>query len=534
MKKKSIICFIFACLYLFQINANEKTGSTIDDYYTSLSLNGSIERPALGYRAFSTNNWNTENVDHPWASSVSDSIFLDNDLFSISLNTLDWFQSYNMNSPHGANDGGLWQGKGYNSALSGGVTFNSTYLDITFYPELYFSQNLEFDIQPASSWSGSEYGYPYSGIDNPQRFGDESFSSFSWGQSQIRFNYENWTLGFGTENFWIGPAEHISIIQSNNADGYPHIDVGLNKTATPWGDMEFRLWWGALKSSSYLDSIESDAYLDYLGGVTFSWDLIFIPGLTLGFHKTTQSELDDLTFYSFIAPIDLGILQEFDGGVDGGNDGTDGRASVTWSWVFPSAGFEFYGEFAMEDYIVSLVYLQRRPEHATGFVLGMRQNIPIKSHKDRYFLLNAEFSSLVWSLDYYVNSVGYGGGFYRHTLTNLGYTNEGQVLGASYGSGGNAQYLSLDYYAPFGMLGVYMNRTKWDNTAMYSPSNINNTNSDWDVPVQMAYGCKTSYFLTRNWSLGADLAFIYDINLAMEDGNVYNGLYGALQVSYRY
>lgn len=531
------LLFVFFCSLIFSLAAlfaEENINSPFDSYYRSLSLTGLFEKPSLGFRSYSTNDWNISDVTHPWEKSDARSSLWENEKLSLDLTPIQVFQSYNLNSPHGINDSGLWQGKGYNMALSGGVSFKSPYVEFTFFPELYFSQNLSYDIQPANSWSGSPYGYPYSGIDNPQRFGDESFWDFGWGQTQVRFNYNDWTVGFGTENFWIGPASKYAIIQTNNAEGYPHIDLGLNKTETALGDLEFRMWWGWLKSSSFYERAESDAYLDYLGGVSFSWDMSFIPGLTMGIHKTTQVDLDEFTFYHIIAPIDPGLISSFKGGEDMGQDGSDGRASVTWSWMAPSIGFEFYGEFALEDYIPSLIHLLRRPDHAAGFVLGVNQNIPIKNHKDKYFVLNAEFASLVWSRDYYLNGIGWGGGFYRHNLTNVGYTNEGQVLGSGFGSGGNGQYIGLDYYAPFGMAGIYLDRKKWDDTAMYSAENINDISPDWDVPVQLAIGVKSHYLINKKWSIGGDLAYVYDVNLAMINSNTYMGLYAGLSLNYRY
>lgn len=525
MKRKYLFFLLLVLISFTTLQAGEKIHSYYDNYYDALSLVGKVERPTLQFHSFSADNWKrgSEETPTPLWKSGSSSLFLD---------PLEWFQSYNLQSPHGMNDGGLWQGKGYNSALSGGVTFESDHWDIVFYPEIYFSQNQDYIIQ--SSATTSEWGYPYGGIDALQRFGDESFWDYSWGQTQVRYNLDDWTFGLGTENIWLGNATQTAIVLSNNADGFPHLDIGLNKHETCLGDIEFRYWWGVLKSSDYIETVEKNSIQDFFSGVSFAWQPIFLPDFSIGLHKTTQLPLDDLSPYNFIAAVDPGLINDFQGGVEGGVDGSDGRASITWSWLNQPTGFEFYGEFAMEDFHPSLQHLLRRPYHASGYVLGIKQNIPLKKEKDRFFVFNAEFSSLVWSRDYYLNGLGWGGGFYRNGQTRLGLANEGQVMGAGYGSGGNQQHLELDYYAPFGMAGIYMTRIKWDDTAMYSSSNIQNNNVEWDMPIQMICGSKVVLLQVSDIIIGLDAAYVFDLNFAMINNEEYHGFYSAMSLQYRY
>ncbi|QEN06988.1 hypothetical protein EXM22_02930 [Oceanispirochaeta crateris] len=525
------ILFLFITTYGV---SNEKIQSTLDQYYTALSLTGVIERPFLQYKSFSTNTWTLSQGDHPWQDqNIQSSPLYKSEEYSLFLETPQWFQSYNLNSPHGINDGGLWQGKGYNSSYSGGLSLLSEFVDLTIYPEFYFSQNQDFVLQELT-WSGSEYAYPYSGIDAPQRFGNSSFMDFSWGQSQIRFKYNGWSLGIGNENVWIGHGSTSAHTLSNNADGFPHVDVGVSKADTSWGDVEFKMWWGALKSSDYNVNVDPDTYSDFLSGVHLAWSPFFFPGLTMGINKTSQVSFEEFSMFSLIAAVDPGVIQDYSGGVLNGSDNADGRASITWNWLFDSVGFEFYGEWTTEDYVPSLDHLLVRPNHASGYILGLRQHIPITDYNDRFFIFNAEFSSLMWSRDYYLNGLGWGGGFYRHSMTNLGYSNSGQFLGTGYGPGGDNQHLQLDYYAPFGKAGIYADRTRYNDTKLYSASNILSNNEDWGVPVQWSVGLDGYYFLTHHFSLGGDMAYIFDRNFQTYKNLDYQGIYIAIFVEYRF
>jgi len=532
MQRRTILLILLITISsLSVLQGSENIHSSLDEYYNNLSLLGITERPYLNYKSFSTNNWISSDESHPWENrELAQTPLWTNGKSSLFLSEISLFQSYNLNTPHGMNDGGLWQGKGYNMALSGGIQFLSPYVEVTLVPELYFSQNQDYSILPANSWSGSDFGYIHSNIDTPQRFGSDPFWYGSLGQTQVRFNYDNWTLGIGNENIWLGPGQQSAIISSNNADGYPHVDFGLNRTETRAGDVEFRLWWGWLKSSEYY-APAPDSYQDFLSGFSLSYAPVFIPGLTLGFHKTSQVKLEDFSWYSLVSGIDLGL---FSGMRKFGDDVYDGRASVTWSWMFPVVGFEFYGEWAREDFTSGIEGWLRKPEHASGFTLGVRQVLPWKGHNDRFFALNAEFSSLVWSMDYIIG-MGWGGGFYRHHQTSLGYANSGQTIGAGFGTGGNMQHLGVDYYAPFGMTGLYFTRVKHDDSGLYSEGIANGPQKlNMNIPYQVAVGTRGEFLLQKGFSVGGNLAYIFDKNWNMIRHNDFHGFYLACTLKYRY
>ncbi len=537
MKKRILVILLFVLSGSF-LFSGEAIHSAFDNYYDALSLQGKTKRPYLNYRAYSTDNWIVkEGQAHPWKGFLkAPKPLLAFDWGAFYLEDSRLFQSFNLQTPHGMNDEGLWQGRGYNLALKGGVSFKSPYLDIVLYPEFYFSQNREFDIMTASSWSGSEYGYPYSGIDTPQRFGNGPYVYGGWGQSQIRVKYKNWNLGFGTQNVWIGPASHSAILWSNNASGFPHIDIGLDRSQTKIGDFEFHMWWGWLKSSPFYKRSDANAYKDFITGITLSYAPSFIPGFTLGLHKTSQVALDNFDAYALIASLDPGVLRDYGTGSNE-PDAADGRASITWSWLLPSAGFEFYGEWLMEDFADNLEAFVMTPEHAAAYTLGIKQRIMLKGASRNFLFLNCEISSLNWSLDYYINSIGWGGGFFRHYRTHLGYANKGQGLGSGVGTGGEFQHIEVDYYGPFGMAGVYVTRHRLDSSRLYLENNMvkyTGKRTNDLIPLQWAFGSRFSLFLEKGFFLDMNAALIYDMNRNLERYKNYYGFYVNLSLDYRY
>jgi len=524
--KTKILLFCVTFFLFFDLFSNETVNSYHEDYLETLFLQGEIDTPYLNYGSYSSNKWD-ESGNGLWKDQRKEEEYFhitENSYFTILDTSL--FQSYNLNTPHGMNDGSLWQGRGYNMQLDGGIAFKSPCVDIIIDPELNFSQNLDYDIQEASRYSGSEYGYMYYGIDLPQRFGDDALGYWDYGQSQIRFNYNSWTLGFGNEEVWIGPGEQNALILSNNAGGFPHIDFGLNKTETRFGDMEFRMWWGWLKSSEYFEKAP-DEYQDFISGLSISYAPSFLPELVIGFHRTAQVSFNDYTYESILEPLNFGITS---GMLEFGQDETDGRASLTFSWLFPASGAEFYGEWMREDYSPNISGWIETPEHTAAYTLGFKKNIFLKN-REKYFELNGELSSTVWSMDYMLSD-SWGGGFYRHHKTNLGYTSQGQILGAGIGSASNYQYLGLDFYAPFGKLGTYISRYKQDDTLLYSLDGSDDNNDR--IPVEIAAGLSGSYFINKKSILSLEVAYIFNKNWNLEADNDLHGIYISTLYSYRF
>ena len=133
---KILFCFCFFFFFTNTLFSQEALKSNEEDYYDFLSLLGLLDRPTINYRTLSDNNWLLpENTDHLWQQNNlgSSKIFWEattpaSNFFTKGINqnikykilSPEWYNSYNSAAPYGHNDGALWQGRGYNTSLTGG------------------------------------------------------------------------------------------------------------------------------------------------------------------------------------------------------------------------------------------------------------------------------------------------------------------------------------------------------------------------------------------------------------------------------
>ena len=388
------------------------------------------------------------------ALSVSSALPGGFDLFDLETHT-----SFNSKYPWGGNDTDWWQGVGINVATSFGGRYQWQYGSITVAPLVTFIQNAHFDLVPAAASFSSPFSYFVSRIDAPQRYGDDPLFDVWPGQSEIRFDYRNATIGFGTQSWWIGPTERNAIILSNNAGGFPKLDLGLRPAQTRIGTFEGAFFWGRASESDYFDD-DSGNDERLIQGMTVSYAPVFLSGLTLGIHRTVLSYWNNADLEDVLV-----LFNPNPANNDFGFDARDQRFSITMSWKFPSVGFEAYAEWARNDYS-GWQYWLLVPEHTHAFSIGFRKTW---GHSpSAFWLLNMEVTELIESRDYEINGLGLNqSGFYNHSQVSQGYTHNGQILGALAGTGADNQYLSLRRYTPWGYFGGFIERRSYNKDYIY-------------------------------------------------------------------
>ncbi|MBB5218409.1 hypothetical protein DYE49_05290 [Treponema rectale] len=500
--------------------------STEEEYFDFLSLTGTTERPTVGYRTLSDSVWEySEN-------SINESIWEKNNLgttkilwqsqkpssnwftkgikksVSVKVYGPEWYNSYNTTAPYGQNDGALWQGKGYNTSFSAGARIECCGLEATFKPQLCWSQNLNFDTLPGtygSIWSyfwGEPGDSASASIDLPQRFGDTSFWNFDWGESEIRYSWNTFTLGFGTQNPWLGPAWLNPMLGSNNAGGYPKLDLGLRKTRlvlpiinADAGFIEARLWTGRLEESDYFDSNKSNDYR-MLTGISLSYSPSFLEGLTLGINRIFMTTWNSKNLKY------IGRLFKISHGNDTTGDGEDQKFAVYMDWLFPSAGFEFYGEVGIDDYTDKKI---SNPFHTAIYTFGLKKSLNLYLSKKITGELIFEFSNFEMSQDFQFE--WQYGGYYTHSKITQGYTNRGQILGAGSGYAGNSQFLGLRIYYQKGSTMIFGHRHCPDNNYILSKSigTSLEESKNWRAKYKtyISFGINQIYYIKTNFQLTA-------------------------------
>ncbi|MDR2410385.1 MAG: capsule assembly Wzi family protein, partial [Bacteroidales bacterium] len=287
----------------------------------------------------------------------------------------------------------------------------------------------------------------------PQRFGNEPFFTYDWGDSEIRYAWKTLTIGFGTQAIWLGPAKINPIIHSNNAPSYSKLDIGLRKQQITlprlnWylGNIETRLWWGYLSESDYFDNNSGNDH-NLITGFTIAYSPpYFFKGLTLAANRVMLTKWDAFDFQSTV-----NLFVPFSK-LDAGTDDRDQRASLTISYLLPQVGFEVYFEWGINDFS-SIKHFFRNSFSTENFTLGTRKNFVFNADIQGELML--EFTNIECARDY---EFIWPATFYAHHKISQGHTNRGQWLGAGLGTGGNSQYLGFTLYYPKGYSRLFVQR----------------------------------------------------------------------------
>lgn len=531
LKNKSLSRYIATLIALLvlagTVSAQEALKSAEEDYYDFLSLQGLANRPALNYRTLSDGQWQLEGAategNHVWAannlgttftlwqdSTPAENWFAHGLSQGVTLKIYgpDWYNSFNTAAPYGQNDGALWQGKGYNTSLTAGIRFESYGFELTLKPQLSFSQNLGFDLMPSNTDSPYGYFWGYGknvGVDAPQRFGDKPFFVYDWGDSEVRWTWHSFTVGFGTQAIWLGPASMNPILHSNNAPSYPKVDIGLRRqpVVLPWlgwyiGDIEARIWTGRLTESDYFDNDDSNNH-NMIHGLALAYAPSFVPGLTLFANRVCLVKWDWANM-KYIWP----LAENTHVGEQGA--GEDQKMSFGFDWVFPQVGFEVYGEVGKDDYSSIRVY----PLRTIVYTLGLKKTFTIYEKWQLYGQLNLEVNNNEMSHDFQFQ---WPYSFYYHHQITQGYTDRGQWLANAFSPGGNSQVLDFTVYYPKGKTRLSLKRTNPDNNYIYQHSiGTENTPEITEVNGQyktlISVGLFSQYYITPSLSIHGGFEYV--------------------------
>lgn len=586
MKKTSAFTVFAAALLFFAIGAaysQEALKSTEEEYFDFLSLLGLTERPALNYRTLSdsvwaikeTDNGNTtaedsdteanaeskaetinrpEKTTHPWqnnnlgtkktlwkSSSENTNWFTNGLNRSVALKIYgpEWFNSYNTAAPYGQNDGALWQGKGYNTSLTAGVRLEAFGFEVTVKPQVAFSQNLGFEIMPGVY--GSEYSYFWAGnIDLVQRYGDSSFWTFDWGDTELRWTWNTFTIGFGFQSPWLGPAWLNPMLGSNNSGTYPKFDIGLRRTKVtlPWlgwyiGDIEGRIWCGKLSESDYFDNDSSNDYRQ-LTGFSIAYSPAFLPELTFSINKISIARWDEKSIKYLNPFYDTNAVE-------------DQKCSFAVDLLFPAVGFEFYGELGLDDYNSRGF---ANPFHTAIYTIGAKKEISFFQKFSYFKKFNIrpeiifEWNNFEMSQDFQLQ--WHYMGYYSHGLIKQGYTQNGQIIGAGSGYFGNSQYLALRTYFSKGDITFFIHFNKPD-TNYLNNKGIDTKENDWQKEGKnqhdqwgyykaiRTFGCTANFFATKFLLISTNINGSWIINSAYKQQDKgFGNYYFSLSLKYNF
>ena len=338
-------------------------------------------------------------------------------------------------------------------------------LSIQFKPEHHYSENKVFD----GFWEGH---YPviwkkrymlWNHIDMPERFGYRRHNKTTLGQSNIKLNWKNISIGISSENIWWGPSNRNSIMMSNNAQGFKHITFNTRKPIkTLIGDFEWQIITGRLENSGftpprtdfeyagtklYVPKINQRGETDdwrYLQGLIISYSPKWIEGMSFGFIRWVQmySALVEGK-YSWLSgspsyfPIFKNLFRKNDK-FENYEAQTDQAAGIFFRWFWKDAKAEFYMEFHHNDSKNNIRDLLLDSDHSRAATLGFQKVFKINYNN---FLINWEWTQMEQTASRLIRNAG---SWYEHFWIYDGFTNKGEVIGSSIGPGSNSHYFSLN------------------------------------------------------------------------------------------
>ncbi len=419
------------------------------------------------------------------------------------------------------NTGGIWHGKGLTGWSKASGTLAWGYLTARLGLEAWGSQNLDFALKPSGIAAQPLASADGQYIDTPQRFGTDPFAHVGLENTEVRLNWGPMVLSASNQNAVFGPTVFNPLLLSANAEGIPHLRLGLNTLPTPAGKVEAQLMYGKLNTSPYWDpnAGPSDRFF---GGLFVGYQPSFFPELTIGAGRTIISNWNDLD------PQIATALFLFDPGNSSNTLGkgvSHQHVSLTYDLKFPSIGFETYGEWGKNDYSpISMYWIN--PNHEQAYSLGMKKTFTLP---ERGILgVGVEETILSQAVESLINYNGYyqGYDFYSGWSSSYGagYTNDGMVLGGGIGNGSEAQYLYADLYYPSWHFGFEFRRWANDVSALYlgtlpvtGTSNRENMND-----VEMRTALRTDY-LWKSWVFSGLFSWATDYNRnQVPTNNVFN------------
>jgi len=532
----------------------------LDDYYRRMQLLGKVDsnvsftiRPLFPGAAFKIHNVydpDTTLKNDNWTPAGP--VSFANGVGAFQILPFSWQQQFNSDHPYGWNDGPMIPAKGYQTMVSGGIFLKYGPLSIQFRPEFVYAANPPF-TSFADGRSDQEmrqyYGF-YNNIDNPERFGTKAYSKAFLGQSSIRLTFNPISIGLSNENIWWGPGIRNSLILSNNAPGFKHITVNtVRPINTPVGSFEFQVIAAHLTATNFTPLLTTTTSTGqnlvraktndwrYYTGVNINYHIKWVEGLTLGLTRTFDAYHKDINTLGEYIPFFFPYQKQNTN--DGDPIPRDQLTSLYARWLFTKAQAEVYFEYGLNDNSYNFRDFIGSPDHSRAYIFGVRKMLPFGAREDQHILLSGEITQLSQSVDRIVRQAS---GWYIHTGVRQGQTNEGQVLGAGTGSGGNLQSMDVSWVSGLKRLGVRIERYEHNaDLATAAFTDINGNSRRW---VDLAFALQGEWNY-KNLIFNATIEEVKSLNYQwfLKDYNssqyyiphndVYN-LHAIIGVTYRF
>ncbi|WP_439504218.1 capsule assembly Wzi family protein [Sediminibacterium sp.] len=384
---------------------------------------------------------------------------------------------HNNNLPISFNDGNFLPNVGLQHKASIGAQFNWGLISIHLQPELVQGQNLNsspfVDDVNDVNYRRNFYWYVRNKVDNGTRIGTQPFKKLYWGQSSVRLNSKNFSFGLSTENLWWGPGIRNSLLLTNNAPGFMHLTLNsIKPIQTKLGNFEFQVILGNLDSAiapaiDFNNLTANSTFIEPksinqrgIAGYYISWKPKWFKHLYLGLGGMTY-------FYKNKPAIQLSanILDSEN------KQGSASLSSVFFRYAIPSENAEVYLEYGRNGKFFAPFHILG-DTIPTSYLIGFSKLFKLRQKKiskdQAAIMLGVELTQLQLPDNRLIfNAADVRGiprtnSWYTHPYIKQGYTQQGQILGASIGPGSNSQTLNLSWVKGMKKIGLTIERINYN------------------------------------------------------------------------
>ncbi|NCI49114.1 capsule assembly Wzi family protein [Sediminibacterium roseum] len=476
----------------------------LDDYYRRRQITGTDSIP---YSFFM----------QPYAYRYSDKLYETKKDTSLLRSVVGYTIQNNSLLPYGYNDETLMPASGFQQRITAGIYFETKNLSIRIQPEFVYAANTVHDelIPPARADLGNYFGGYFAmlgnKIDMPFRFGDAANSKSYWGQSSLRYRYKWVSVGLSSESMWWGPGRYNALIMGNNAPGFLHGTASTTRPVnTPLGRIEAEVIYGGLKASGF-------APAEYKRIAQLGCPQCYEPPLSDSISKRYAA--------GFVFAISPGNLTNLHIGLAfmsyfyrDSSLAASQLSSLFLRYTMPKDNAEIYAEYGRSDRLISPLDLFK-DSVPYAYTLGIRKMIPMRNKS--FISITGELTQLGLPkarLIFDRNNIfgpsnlnSYS--WYTSATIRHGYTNDGQVMGASIGPGSNSQTIDIAWVQAQNQLGLKLQRVV-HNTDFYYYRYFNgtigggNTDASWVDVSGSLYG-QLSY---RQFLFAGSIDYLKSIN----------------------
>jgi len=472
-------------------------GSDVERYLRTLSIAGVVAPLPWAGRPFGADELreflrDTASRAHPWRTRMAA------ELGKRAAAGASLMVSGNSAFAWGANDGAMWQGRGFTTAAGIAGTFHWGPVTAVLAPVAFVAQNAPFDLIPISGNSPYRDSQFPTAVDRPQRMGHAPYARLDPGESSVRVRFGPAVAGISSASLGWGAGETFPAIFGPNAGGFSHVFLGTAGRGLKvplLGRITARYLLGVLEQTKWSPVEGSETYVtdDQIGtrrvgsGVTVSLMPAVLPGLELGASRFyhTPFTVPATRWNAWSKPID-GIFKtsrsDANSPGDSGNMIDNQLASFFARWTLPGRGVEASFEVLREDHNYDWRDLAQEPEN-NGALFGSLRAV-VERSGSKLSLVTLEYFNGDVSPIAQARSQG---SLYAHLPLRQGHTQRGQLLGAPVGVGAIAgSRVAFERFTPDGSRRLMVQRWRTrslrpvDPEGLYRPPGYEIPNShDW-------------------------------------------------------